>query len=129
MSWTVTVVPMSAPSTTAIAWGRVMRLEAAKPTSMTVTAVDDWMMVVTTAPETRPTTRFFDRAKRMVRNFSPATICRPSRARLRPWRKMARPPRRTVRSRNDMDHSEKSASTNSCGENARRSGTFSPTPT
>jgi hypothetical protein len=93
------VVPMSAPSTTAIACGSVLRLEAAKPTSITVTAVEDWMMVVTTAPEAKPTTRFEESANRMERSLSPATICRPSRASPRPCRKMARPPRRMVRSK------------------------------
>jgi hypothetical protein len=85
-------------STTASACGRDRRLEAANPTSITVTAVEDWTIVATTAPETRPTTRFDESANRIERSLSPAKVCRPSRASVRPWRKMARPPAKTVSS-------------------------------
>jgi len=50
-SWTVTVVPISAPRIMPIVWRSVRRPADAKPTSMTVVALDDCSPAVTPAPQ------------------------------------------------------------------------------
>jgi hypothetical protein len=48
---TVKVVPMSAPRITPRDWRKVRRPADTKPISISVVADEDWMRVVTSAPE------------------------------------------------------------------------------
>src|SRR2546426_400868 len=58
MSWTVNVVPMSAPRMIPSVWGKVISPAATKPISITVVAADDWMIAVTAAPAATAVSRF-----------------------------------------------------------------------
>ena len=49
----VAVVPMLEPMITPMVWLSCMTPELTRPTSMTVTAEEDWMMAVNTAPRRR----------------------------------------------------------------------------
>ena len=74
----MTVVPMSAPRITPIVWRSVRRPADAKPTSMTVVALDDWRIAVAPAPTASALRRFPVRVERMCRSRVPAARCRPS---------------------------------------------------
>ena len=73
MIWPVTVVPISAPSTTPTACVSVMRPAFTKPTVMTVQALDDWIRAVTTAPTVTAMKRFLVNIFSIHLSFSPAT--------------------------------------------------------
>jgi hypothetical protein len=58
MSWTVNVVPISAPRITPMVCENGMRPAETKPISITVVAEEDWMIPVTAAPERSAVNRF-----------------------------------------------------------------------
>ena len=72
MSWTVNVVPMSAPRMIPSVWGKVISPAATKPISITVVADDDWMIAVTAAPAATAVSRFRVSPVRSVRSRPPA---------------------------------------------------------
>ena len=74
----VTVVPMLAPITTAMAPPRVSRPAPAKPTVITVVAVELWIMAVTPVPARMPLRGLPVILVRMWRSFEPAYFCKPS---------------------------------------------------
>ncbi len=83
-SCTVTVVPMSAPRMTPIVCRRLSRPAEAKPTSMTVVALEDCRTAVTPAPTRSARNRSPVRVERTWRNRVPAARCSPSPTRRTP---------------------------------------------
>jgi len=83
MSWTVSVVPMSAPRMIPSVCRNVISPAETKPMSMSVVAAEDWMMPVTAAPDTTATTRLRDMPVRSWRRRPPTARCR-----LSPLRRM-----------------------------------------
>ena len=55
----VIVAPTFVPMITEVAWNRVKAPALTKPTTITVTAVEDWITAVVPAPSPRPTKRLF----------------------------------------------------------------------
>jgi hypothetical protein len=78
MSWTVNVVPTSAPRMIPIAWWRVRSPAWTKPMSITVVAVEDWISAVTPAPVSAALSRFDVRWVRICRRRAPAARWSPS---------------------------------------------------
>ena len=72
------VVPMSAPRITLTDWASVMSPELAKPTSITVVALDDWTTAVMKAPASIPLMRLLVIPLRMCRIRPPAACWSPS---------------------------------------------------
>ena len=77
-SCAVMVVPMFAPNMIPIDWTRFNSPAFTKPITITVLALEDWMMQVTTAPDRIATKRFAENRRSMERILSPAERCRPS---------------------------------------------------
>ena len=77
-SWTVTVVPMSAPRITPSDCGNVTSPAETKPMSIRVVADEDWMIDVTSAPEATAARRVRVMLVSRWRRWPPAARCRPS---------------------------------------------------
>ena len=88
----VIVVPMLAPKMTPNDWYRFSSPALAKPTTITVVALEDWMMLVTSVPQAVAAKRLAVAMPKSWRIFSPDTFCRPSLIIFIPNRKMAKPP-------------------------------------
>ena len=88
----VTVVPILAPITTAMAPPSVSNPAPAKPTVITVVAVELWMMAVTPVPARMPLSGLPVILVRMWRSFEPAYFWRPSLISFIPKRNTARAP-------------------------------------
>jgi hypothetical protein len=76
ISWTVTVVPMSAPRMMPSVWRNVMIPADTKPMSISVVAAEDWMIAVTVAPEATATHRLRESPVRSWRRRPPTARCR-----------------------------------------------------
>ena len=77
ISQEVTVVPMLAPITTAMAPARERSPELTKLTTITVVAVEDWMAAVTAAPVMMPRKGWLVIRPMMLGILFPATFCSP----------------------------------------------------
>ncbi len=88
----VTVVPMLAPMMTPIDCERLKRPAFTKETTMTVVAEEDWMMLVTTKPESTAEKRLFVMAFKAFLRPWPAALCTPSLKSFIPKRNMPRAP-------------------------------------
>ena len=73
----VKVVPMLAPIMTLMACLRVRRPALTKPTTMTVVALDDWIIAVTPSPVTTPLSGLEVIEARNFRRPEPAAFCNP----------------------------------------------------
>ena len=98
----VSVVPMLEPIKTPMVCPSSMTPEFTRPTSITVTAEEDWMAMVMPAPRSRPLTglsvmRFKSRSRR-----PPAIFSRLLDMVVMPYRKKARPPQRVNREKISM---------------------------
>ena len=88
----VTVVPMFAPKITPVACIRSSKPAFTKPTTMTVVADEDCIIIVNTTPTSNPIIglRVSDSSSRL--SLSPAAFSRPSPIIFMPYRNSARPP-------------------------------------
>ena len=84
MSHAVTVVPMLAPMMTPMAWPSANRPALTKPTTITVVALDDWMMAVMVKPVSTLVNRLEVMADKKCRRRLPAAFCRPELIRFMP---------------------------------------------
>ena len=75
-SHAVTVVPMFAPIIIPIAWCSDIMLEFTKPTAMTVTALDDWIIAVTPIPSKTPLNLLSVILARTLSNLPPPNFSR-----------------------------------------------------
>ncbi len=75
MSWTVNVVPMSAPRMIPSVWRNVISPADTKPMSMSVVAAEDWMMAVIAAPDRTECHRLRDMTVSSVLRRPPAARC------------------------------------------------------
>ena len=97
-SQAVMVVPMLAPMMTPTVCPSAMMPEFTRPTSMTVTAEEDWITAVTSAPSSIPFTGLAVMLRRMPSSLPPASFSRPWDMTFMPYRKNARPPPSVSRS-------------------------------
>ena len=88
----VIVVPILAPKITPKDWYRFNKPALAKPTTITVVALDDWIILVTKAPQVVAAKRFVVAIPNSWRILSPDTFCRPSLIIFIPNKNTARPP-------------------------------------
>ena len=91
-SWEVTVVPMLAPRITPAACDRFIRPAFTKLTTMTVEALDDWMIAVKKMPTSIPENRLVVKNSRIPLSLAPAAFSRPSLINFIPYKKSPRPP-------------------------------------
>ena len=91
-NWDVTVVPMFAPMITPAAWVKVISPAFTKLTTITVAALEDWMIAVNTVPTSTPTRRFLVITSKIFRSLAPAAFSRPSLIIFIPNRNRPRPP-------------------------------------
>src|SRR5262245_43337912 len=103
MSCTVNVVPMSAPRITPRDWRKVRSPAETKPISIRVVADEDWMSVVTRAPEQTAVRRLLVMLMRMCRSWLPAARWSPSPQSCMPYRSRARPPKRPRSTMSDAE--------------------------
>ena len=88
----VTVVPMLAPIITPTACASVIMPALTKPTTMTVVAVDDWIIAVTTKPTSTAKKRFPVSTSSIRLSLAPAAFSSPSPIVLIPKRNRPSPP-------------------------------------
>ena len=88
------VVPIFAPSMTAMAWGMVISLAATNPMTITVVAELDCMSAVTSAPISTPMMGFPVRTFNIFLSLSPAIFFSPELISFIPKIKIASPPNR-----------------------------------
>src|SRR6266542_3413102 len=96
-SWTVNVVPMSAPRMTPRDWGNESSPAETNPMSIRVVADEDWIMAVTSAPEPTAARRFRVMLVSRWRRWPPAARCSPSPMSCMQYRRSARPPKSASR--------------------------------
>ena len=77
-SHAVMVVPILAPMMTPTDWLRAIIPELTRPTSMTVTAEEDWITAVTSAPKSIPLMGLEVMDRRMPSSLPPASFSRPT---------------------------------------------------
>ncbi len=92
MSCPVIVVPIFAPKITPDACIRFISPEFTKLTTITVVALEDWMIAVNTIPTIIPINRFLVKNSSMLRIFAPAAFSSPSLIIFIPYRKNPSPP-------------------------------------
>ena len=77
-SWPVTVVPILAPRIGPTDCVRVISPELTKLTTITVEALEDWIIAVNTSPTRTPINVFFVHIESTLFIFAPATFSSPS---------------------------------------------------
>ena len=95
-NWAVTVVPILAPIMIPIAWDSDIIPAFTKPTTITVVALELWIIPVTTAPTKTPITTLLVRNPIIFFNCSPADFWSPSPIIFMPYKNNPNPPNKLI---------------------------------